>query len=269
MPFRGVRISWASVASASSVASARRTRAGRPRRRPPPFRRGLRTPYSTHASSPTPHAACHAWFHQTISPSADVGFAAQRCRRSGASQASPARRRMSTGVFSRGPQLTQGRRLRGFGQLAAFRVDHQAMMVVVRRMQSKQRLQHAVYAGGCLQVLPAHHMRYAMQRVVDDHREMIAGRRLLAPQHDVAPGLRVRPSGFRALLPDPVPTSTQVSAPVRATAAFMSRGAARRDHRPRCAARVLPASASWQSRYKAAPRRDRAANALSPLAPAR
>ena len=41
------------------------------------------------------------------------------------------------------------------------------------------------------QVLPAHHFGDALQGVVDHDRQMIAGRRLLARQDDVAPGLRM------------------------------------------------------------------------------
>ena len=57
-----------------------------------------------------------------------------------------------------------------------------------------------MHAGCRLQVLPAHDVRHALQRVVDHDREMIAGRRLLAPEHDVAPRFRLRHQGVVLLL---------------------------------------------------------------------
>ena len=43
-------------------------------------------------------------------------------------------------------------------------------MVIDRRRQAEQRLQQAMHAGRPEQVLPAHHMGHALQRVVDHDR---------------------------------------------------------------------------------------------------
>ena len=95
------------------------------------------------------------------------------------------------------------------------------MVVIARRRQAEQRLQQAMDAGGVKQVLPAHHVGDALRGVVDHHRQMIAGRRLLARQDDVAPGGRIGgdDAGFAA---GPAPVSSQVSAPARAIAACIS-----------------------------------------------
>ncbi len=62
------------------------------------------------------------------------------------------------------------------------------MVVIARRRQAEQRLQQPVHGGGVEQVAPAHHVGDALRRVVDHDGEVIAGRRVLARQDDVAPG---------------------------------------------------------------------------------
>ena len=64
-------------------------------------------------------------------------------------------------------QFAQAGRLRRFRQLAAVGVEDQPVMVIARRGQAEQRLQQAVHAGRPEQVLAAHHIGDALQRVVD------------------------------------------------------------------------------------------------------
>src|ERR1700722_5558494 len=78
-------------------------------------------------------------------------------------------------------------------------VTDETGMPIGRLRQSEQLLQQPMQAGRPEQILAPHHLGHALQGVVDDHREVIAGRRLLARQDDVAP--RLRPGGHRAGLP--------------------------------------------------------------------
>src|SRR5882757_8100349 len=87
-------------------------------------------------------------------------------------------------------QLTQTGGPGRFRELLPRRVRHQPMMTVNRSRQPQQRLQQPVHAGRPEQVPAPHHVRDRLQRVVDHHRQMIAGRRLLTRQDDVAPGFR-------------------------------------------------------------------------------
>ena len=75
-------------------------------------------------------------------------------------------------------------------------IEDQAMVMIKRRRQAEQCVQHTMHAGRLIKVLPAHHMRHALQRVVHYDREMIAGRRILAREHDIAPLLRLGHQGF-------------------------------------------------------------------------
>lgn len=63
-------------------------------------------------------------------------------------------------------------------------------MVECRFRQLQQHLQQPVDVGGGLQIVPAHHMAYLLQRVVDHYREMITAGRIFARQHHIAPALR-------------------------------------------------------------------------------
>ena len=69
--------------------------------------------------------------------------------------------------------------------------EDQPVVMINRRRQAEQYLQHPVHAGRPEQVLAAHHVGDALQGIVDHHREVIAGRRLLAADDDVAPGRRI------------------------------------------------------------------------------
>ena len=103
---------------------------------------------------------------------------------------------MSAGVA---PPARSSRRPVACGRLRELSpraIEDQAVVPVGRLRQAEQRLQQPMDAGRPEQVLAPHHLGHALQGVVDHHREVIAGRRLLARQDDVAPGLR--PGGHRA-----------------------------------------------------------------------
>ena len=79
-----------------------------------------------------------------------------------------------------------------------------------------------MHAGRPEQVLAAHHLGDALQGIVDHDRKMIAGRRLLARQDDIAPSFR--PGGDRAgfAVRDLRPARSSSRSPTRAQAAAMS-----------------------------------------------
>ena len=66
------------------------------------------------------------------------------------------------------------------------------MMAIVRRGETEQSLQQPMHARRVKKILAAHDIGDALQRVVDDDREMIARRRVLARQNNIAPLLRQR-----------------------------------------------------------------------------
>ena len=66
------------------------------------------------------------------------------------------------------------------------------MVVVTRLRQAKKLLQQAVDGGGVEQILATDDIAHPLQRVVDDDRKVVAGRRVLARENDITPGLRPR-----------------------------------------------------------------------------
>ena len=94
-----------------------------------------------------------------------------------------------------GAQAAQrGRRCR-LRQLAPGGIPDQAVMPVGRRRQAEQSLQQPMHRRGVEQILSPHHMGDALQGIVQHHREVIAGRRILAREDDVAPCRRIRRDG--------------------------------------------------------------------------
>ena len=87
------------------------------------------------------------------------------------------------------------------------------MMVVVRRGQAEQRLEEAMHAGRVEEVAPAHDVGDALRPIVDDDCEVIARRRVLAREDDVA-----QAAGSAVM----VPVSVQARGGMRASAASMS-----------------------------------------------
>src|SRR3954453_5008293 len=63
-------------------------------------------------------------------------------------------------------------------------------MSVTGLRQTEQLLQQSMDAGRPEQVQTTHHLRHTLPSVIDYDRKMIAGRRFLAREDDIAPGLR-------------------------------------------------------------------------------
>ena len=66
-------------------------------------------------------------------------------------------------------------------------VEDQAVVEIARLGKAEQRLQQPMHRRRGFEVLAAHHVRDALERIVDDDRDVIARRDLLAGQHHVAP----------------------------------------------------------------------------------
>ena len=108
------------------------------------------------------------------------------------------------------------------------------MMAIVRRGETEQALQQSMHARRVKKILAAHDIGDALQRVVDDDREMIARRRVLARQNDIAPLLRPRrdvaeakfaPGQRRRQLDAPRAISSRsATPPVRKTSRIGGRG---------------------------------------------
>ena len=164
-----------------------------------------------------------------------------------------------------GAELAQAGGGGRFRELLPGAVENQPVVPVGRLRQAEQRLQQPMHAGRPEQVLAAHHLGHALQGVVDHHREVIAGRRLLAREDDVAPGFR--PGGDRAGLAlgtfavlDPGRDRRRARRPPP------YRAAALRRTRLKQSRALLAARAISPHRDRAARRRDRAAMGRSPRA---
>ena len=182
-----------------------------------------------------------------------------------AGQGRPTRRRMSAGVAPRARSSripVAADRLR---QLPPLAVEHEAVVPVGRLRQAEQMLQQPVHAGRPEQVGAAHHLGDALQGVVDHHREVIAGRRLLAREDDVAPAFR--PGGHRAGLAIgtvAVLGPAEIGGPrARRRHVEPQRIGHARFEQPRA---LRPATATSPSPDRAARHRDRAARAPAPRA---
>ena len=174
--------------------------------------------------------------------------------------ARPTSLRISAGVRTCRPKLAQAGGLRRFRKLAAVGVEDQPVVVIDRRRQIEQRLQHAVHAGRPEQVLAAHHMGDALHRVVEHDREMIAGRRLLAADDHVAPGRGI--GRDLAGLAGRARRRSRSSAAARSIPSPWScRGGWHRARPRRCAPAGPPPASAAPRRDRPARRRDRAASA--------
>ena len=88
-------------------------------------------------------------------------------------------------------QLRQRRRGGALRHFRAGHIAHQTVVAIARRRDAEQRLQQAMRARRREQVAAAHDVADALQRVVDDDRQMVARRHVLALQHEVAPRRRL------------------------------------------------------------------------------
>ena len=152
-------------------------------------------------------------------------------RREKASRSPRARRRTARRVREGGAALTRNRscralrpatfpaRRRARNVMARFRFARRtplasvisAMMMPQRRVEAEKRLQQAMNGAGAEQVVAAGDQSHPGKGVIDGHREMIAGRRILAGDHYVAESRRVH-----AL--SPALRSRQASGPAMAAA---------------------------------------------------
>ena len=268
MPVSGVRTSWANTASAASTtppdAGVRLCTlitfsGGLALLRRPLFRRAFHALVARFCRHDTPGSRLpHHGMRGQRSHGEAAAAPKEIYRR-------PRSRRISAGVGARSAQFAQTGRAGGLGKLVPGLVADQSMMPVGRLGQAEQTLQQAVHARGMKQVLAAHDVRDPLQRVVDHDREVIAGRRLLARQDDVAPGLRAGGDcprfaigAFALLGPGEVAGARDRRVhvePQRIGRARFDRGA--------CVRRM---TAGWHYRGRAARRRDRAARRPPPLA---
>ncbi len=111
-------------------------------------------------------------------------------------------------------------------------------MMIGRLRQPEQRLEEPVDTGRPEQILPAHHVGDALQSVVENGGEVIAGRRFLARKHDVAPQLR-RGGDDAGLAARPGAGLGPGQAPARATARI--HGQPERESSPASRAQALGA----------------------------
>ena len=156
--------------------------------------------------------------------------------------------------------------MRRFRKLMPRRILDEPVMPIGRLRDTKQLLQQQVHAGRPEQVPAPHHVGNALQGVVDHDGQMIARRRLLARQDDVAPGLGLCGRRRRVSPPGPSPILVQAQFPGARAAPPPCRAAARKARLARSAARAGPATAISRRPDRAAPRRDRAAMARRPRA---
>ena len=77
-------------------------------------------------------------------------------------------------------------------ELAAGLVADERVVVIARGRQIEELLQDDVQVRRGFEVLAAYDMGHALQRVVEDDREVVARRDLLARDDRVAPTLRAR-----------------------------------------------------------------------------
>ena len=120
--------------------------------------------------------------------------------------------------------------------------------------------------GRGLEIAPAHDMRDALQRIVDDHGQMVARRRVPAHDHADRPSAPAGPRRCR-LAKSGSKRRPAEGRHARPRARAPCRGARRGARRRRCARRCRPATDAGRCRDRAARRPDRAAGSPSPLRP--
>ena len=90
------------------------------------------------------------------------------------------RARISSGETPSSAQALQRQRPVALGETAAAGVRQQRVVLVGGHRQAQQPLQAVLYRHGEGQVLAARHQRDALERVVHDRGEMVAGADILA-----------------------------------------------------------------------------------------
>ena len=90
------------------------------------------------------------------------------------------------------PKAAQSFSLVAFGETFAVGTGEQAVMMIVGNVQIQQRLQQSVDVRGLKKVLTASHICDTLDVIIDGDGQMIAGRRILAGQDNVAETLGLR-----------------------------------------------------------------------------
>ena len=268
IPVSGVRTSWANAASAASTMPGPAVTAARLRALPA-ARAGTRCfdirffgirvgRFARDLTAMIPPTLAGLTMPWSAARSHEGRFRRRQAEPAGHGQADPAadvgRRRALRPEFAK-----SGRRCR-LRQLPPLAVEHEAVVPVGRLRQTEQMLQQPVHAGRPEQVRAPHHLGDALQGVVDHNREMIAGRRLLAREDDVAPGLQAGPQPPRRSRRRDLrrARSSRDRGPARAPPPC--RAAAHRACRNQAGAPARPAPATSPPPDRAARRRDRAAS---------
>src|SRR5829696_4255405 len=86
-------------------------------------------------------------------------------------------------------QFAQGRGLRRFRELVSRRIFDEPVVPIRRLRLTEPLLQQPVHARRPEQIPAPYHVGNPLQGIVDHDGQMIARRRLLARQDDIAPGL--------------------------------------------------------------------------------
>ena len=85
-------------------------------------------------------------------------------------------------------QLAERWRLTALRQFRAVAVEHEPMVAIARRRAGRASSCSSRWTEvAARRSRPAHDVAHALQRVVDDHRQMVARRQVAAAQDDVAP----------------------------------------------------------------------------------
>ena len=82
--------------------------------------------------------------------------------------------------------------LTAFRQFRSVAVENEPVVPVARRWAGEQLLKQPVHGGRGKEIAPAHDVGHALQRIVHDHREMVARRQIPPAEDDVAPDRRRR-----------------------------------------------------------------------------
>ena len=85
----------------------------------------------------------------------------------------------------RGGHVVEGHGAVALGQARAVRPEHEGDVGVRGRLHAEQPGEEELARGRLQQVVAAHHLADALPGVVDDHREVVGGRAVVAADHEV------------------------------------------------------------------------------------
>ena len=147
-----------------------------------------------------------------------------------------------------------------FDSLRPSGAEHQPVVEIDRRRQAEQLLQQPMHAGRVEEVAAAHDMGDALQGIVDDDRQMIAGRDVAARQDHVAPVRGRASTASAAAIVSRPRIRVQASAADAAPAPPPCRAARRKARRRPCGAAARAPERLVGRPDRAARRPDRAAS---------